>query len=257
MRKCLAPFFLGRKEAGLDINTGFFDVVLPDSLVADRFGAKDGIDRVNGAIRDFVFDAILMREELVVVLSGDCLSAIGCLAGLEKASIFPFLLWVDAHADFHTTETTISGHIGGMPLAMIAGLGDQSHLFAVGLEAVPSKRICHVGGRALELGEKDLLRFSGILCVDRIIDVLETISSTQPVWLHFDADYIAPADAPAMRYPAEGGISVYEVGKDLEALRDKKNVLGISISAWAPHLDEGGRTAATCWKTVSTAFHFS
>ena len=62
-------------------------------------------------------------EDAPVVISGDCMVAIGVLAGLQARGIDPTLLWFDAHGDFHTWETTASGFLGGMPLAMVSGRG--------------------------------------------------------------------------------------------------------------------------------------
>jgi arginase len=250
MRKCLAPFFIGREEPGLDRRTGPFDVVLPKDLVGTEPGSIRAINQINCSIRDVVAETILSGDR-PLVLSGDCLSAIGCLAGMEKCGIRPYLLWFDAHGDFHTPETTISGHLGGMPLAIITGRSDGSLLSDVGLTPLADDRVCLIGGRDLEPVERESLEASGIRRVDRVAQALEFLPESSPLWVHFDTDYINPSDAPAMRYPAPGGISAKAVKFDLETIARKRNVLGLSVSAWAPHLDTGGRTAATCWDTIS------
>ncbi len=58
--------------------------------------------------------------------AGDCVASLGVAAGLQRAGIEPSVAWLDAHGDFNTWETTPSGFMGGMPLAVLAGLGDQS-----------------------------------------------------------------------------------------------------------------------------------
>lgn len=250
MRKCLAPFFIGREEPGFDRGTGSFDVVLSPNLIGEQPGSKGAINRINRAIRDFVAESIVFRDK-PLVLSGDCLSAIGCVAGLEKCGIHPFLLWFDAHGDFHTPETTISGHLGGMPLAMLTGRGDLSFLAAVGLTPLPDESIYHIGGRDLESGEKEAFEMSGMRRVARIVEVLEALPQESPAWVHFDTDYINPSDAPAMRYLAPGGIAAKEVKSDIYALARMENIVGLSVSAWVPNLDVDGRTANACWDAIS------
>jgi arginase len=251
MRKCLAPFFVGREEQGLERGAGVFDVVLSRDIVDGEPGSKNAVNCINAAIRDFVAGTV-KGGNMPVVLSGDCLGAIGCLAGMEECGVYPRLLWFDAHGDFHTFETTISGHLGGMPLAMITGRGDTSSLAAVNLTPIPDGRVYHIGGRDLEVGEKEALRSSSIRCADQVSGVLEDFPSQSSCWVHFDTDYISPKDAPAMRYPAKGGISASDAKADLRTLARRVRILGLSISAWAPRFDENGRTAETCWDTVSS-----
>jgi arginase len=250
MRKCLSPFFIGREEPGLDIGLGSFDIQLLQSLIACEPVSKNAISNINCAIRDFITETVSIGEK-PMVLSGDCLSAIGCLAGLQKCEIQPYLLWFDAHGDFHTPETTISGHIGGMPLAMITGRGDLSLLTGVNLAPLPDKRVYFIGGRDIEPGEKEAMELSNIHMCNRITDILSELPKKPNFWVHFDTDYINPIDAPAMRYPAKGGISAQLVKSDLNALASRTNIVGLSVSAWAPHLDFERQTAITCWDVIS------
>jgi len=251
MRKCLAPFFIGREEAGLDFGTGPFDVVLSTDIVGTEPGSLKAINQVNCAIRDFVSETIASGDK-PLVLAGDCISAIGCLAGVEKCGVHPHLLWFDAHGDFHTPKTTISGHLGGMPLAMITGRGDSFLLSAAKLTPLLDTRICLIGGRDLEPGEKEALEASDILRVERLTEIFESLPKQSPIWVHFDTDYIDPIDAPAMRYPVLGGISAQSIKSDLEALSRDVDIIGMSISAWAPHLDVRAQTAMTCWSAISS-----
>jgi arginase len=251
MRKCLSPFFIGRDEPGLDRGTGPFDIKLPLTLVGIEPGSKNAINSINCAIRDFIAETVVLGEK-PMVLSGDCLSAIGCLAGLQKCDIYPYFIWFDAHGDFHTPETTISGHLGGMPLAMITGRGDQSLLSAVDLKPLPDRKVYFVGGRDLEVGEKEALEESKINKCERITEILSELPKESYFWVHFDMDYIIPIDAPAMRYPAEGGVSAQIIKSDLNTLASCINILGLSVSAWAPHLDVNAQTAIVCWDVIST-----
>src|SRR5262245_372124 len=127
MRRCLAPLFVGRVEADLDRSNAAFDTMLATSMVKAEMSTVEAIAAVNPAVADFVGDT-RDRTEPPVIVSGDCLTVIGCLGGLGAEISTARLIWFDAHGDFHTYETTQSGHMGGMPLAMIAGRGEQSLL---------------------------------------------------------------------------------------------------------------------------------
>lgn len=252
VRKCLAPFFVGQIEAGLG-SANDFETVLPSRLVDSRPGSVDAVVRVNEAIRDFVSET-LAADEAPLVLAGDCLSAVGCLAGLERSNVAAHLIWFDAHGDFHTPETTLSGHLGGMPLAMISGRGEQQILRGVGLTPLADEHICHIGARDLEPGERECLLDSGIVVASRWTHAAHRIPKGSQVWVHFDTDYINPCDAPAMRYPAQGGPTAAQVRAELDAVVLDFDVIGLSVSAWAPHLDGAGeeaRTGEICWQTLS------
>jgi arginase len=256
MRKCLAPFFIGRTEPGLDRGAVSFDITLPAELAAHEPGSLDAIIRINSAVRDVV-SSHAEKSQKVLVLCGDCLVPIGCLAGLERCGIRPYLIWFDAHGDFHTYETTLSGHLGGMPLAMITGRGDQTLLQAIGLTALRDEDVCLIGGRDVESGERELLAASSILQANRLQDALKSIPRHRPVWIHLDTDYLSPIEAPAMRYPAPGGPPVGEVESELNTLVTEFDIAGVSISAWCPALDHDGRSAEACWRAVAALVDYS
>jgi arginase len=250
MRTCLSPYFIGRPEPGLEIGTSTFDIILNQDDNKSKPGSLEAICNVNKAIRDFVSETILM-EDMPMILSGDCLSAIGCLAGLQECNLNPNLLWFDAHGDFHTHETSLSGHLGGMPLAMISGRGNLSLLKNVNLKPISDNKIFLIGGRDLETGEKEALQVSGVHKGNRVIDILNELPKDTGLWVHFDTDYINPIDAPAMRYTATGGLSAIDTKADLAMLSKAVKIYGISVSAWAPELDSDSSTATTCWNVIS------
>lgn len=133
---------------------------------------------------------------------------------------------------------------------MITGRGDLFFLNAVGLRPLMDEQVCHIGARDVDNGEREAFEASHIRRVGRITAIPQEFLREVPLWVHFDTDYIDPNDAPAMRYPAPGGIAAEDARSDFETLVNK-NVVGMSISAWAPHLDPDGRTARTCWGIVS------
>jgi arginase len=180
-----------------------------------------------------------------VSIAGDCCTAIGVMAGLQRAGIEPLFIWFDAHGDFNTWETTPSGFLGGMPLAMIAGLGEQRMPNAVGLRPVEHKHIILTDGRDLDPGERELVSGSGVLHMKNPMDLLEYDFPDRPIYVHFDADILNPLDAPAMNYLAKGGPRAEELAKVFRHIAQTGQVKAISVSSWNPEIDEDGRSKET------------
>jgi arginase len=187
-------------------------------------------------LRDQV-SQVISGGSRVVSIAGDCCSTLGVLAGLQQAGISPFLIWLDAHGDFNTWETTPSGFLGGMPLAMIVGKGEQTIVTGLGLENLPESSVILSDGRDLDQEEKLALQNSDIVQVKDVNQLLSMSLPLAPVYLHFDTDLIRPSEAPAMNYPAKGGPSVSELKKVFRYLAQHTQLCAISISTWNPALD--------------------
>ena len=180
-----------------------------------------------------------------VSVAGDCVSSLAVLAGLQRAGIPPTLLWLDAHGDFNTWETTPSGFLGGMPLAMLTGRGDRSLVSALSLEPIDDKRVILCDGRDLDPLDSQAVAGSGIAHM-RHADALLDLAVDGPLYVHLDTDWISPVDAPAMRYPADGGPTATEAARLLAQVARRNNVVAASLSAWAPELDGDGATRRSC-----------
>ena len=186
------------------------------------------------------------RGERPVSLAGDCCSAIAVLAGLERAGCDPTLIWFDAHGDFNTWETTPSGFLGGMPLAMICGLGEQTLVRAVGLQPLKPASVLLVDGRDLDPGERELLESQRVRRLPRVGALLERELPAGPLWIHWDVDVLDPRDAPAMDYPVAGGARTAELRAVFDRLARSGQVAAVSVSCWNPTRDRDGRTALVC-----------
>lgn len=200
-------------------------------------------------IVDFVANT-LARGDRPVSIAGDCCTTLGVLAGIQKAKLNPVLLWLDAHGDFNTWETTPSGFLGGMPLAMLVGRGEQTIAHAIGLHPFSENRVILCDGRELDPEEKQALAQSGVHHIVDARGLPDHPLLANPLYIHFDTDVINPNDAPAMRYRASGGSSSAELRTIFQALAQTKQIVAVSMTAWTPELDEDGRSRTVCMELL-------
>ncbi len=198
--------------------------VLPDGTPQERMAV--------------LYDQLARTVEMIdhpVVYAGDCVSIIGVLAGLERRAILPTLFFFDAHGDFNTWETSPSGFIGGMPLAMVTGRGEQTILRGTGLTPLPDDKVVLVDGRDLDPGEDEAIAASDIRVVS-VDSVAHSIPPEGPIYVHVDADVVDPQHMPAMNYPAPDGPSLEAVRRALIHLAVSGRVVAFSVSSWNPAL---------------------
>jgi len=177
-----------------------------------------------------------------VSLAGDCCTTIGVLAGLQQAGLAPTLIWFDAHGDFNTWETTPSGFLGGMPLAMAMGLGEQTLLAGVGLRPLAPHQIILTDGRDLDPGERELVAQSGITHLPDVNLLRDYALPDGPLYVHFDTDVVNPDELPAISYPAAGGPAAETLRQLFRHLADTGRVTAVSFSAWNPDLPGSDRS---------------
>jgi len=196
-----------------------------------------------------------------VVLGGDHSVAMGSISGLarhhrrreEKVG----LVWFDAHADANTAQTSPSGNIHGMPLAVVLGFGTPSLVNLGGFSPmVDGARAALIGVRAVDGAERDNVKASGIGAFTmRDIDergmrtVMEQAikrASTGTAGFHvsFDMDGMDPDFAPGVGTPVNGGISYREAHLAMEMLADTGKVLSAEFVETNPVLDQRNGTAA-------------
>ena len=217
------PFLKTYKKEGWELNT----VTLPDTDPQSRAST------VHKSLANKV-ETALKAGKRPISIAGDCCATIPVMAGLQRAGITPTFLWLDSHGDFNTWETTPSGFLGGMPLAMIAGLGELRMNGAVGLEPIPTEKIILADGRDLDEGEKELVQESGITHI-REFSSLKDFPFEGPVYLHFDCDVLHLDDISAVKYPAKGGPRADEVADVFRNLKNRLELVAISatIGSWA------------------------
>lgn len=184
----------------------------------------------------------LTSGELPVSVAGDCCSSIGVLGGLQQAGVEPTLIWFDAHGDFNTWETTPSGFLGGMPLAMLVGRGEQTIMEGVGNRVLPEDQVILSDARDLDPGEREAVAGSKLVHLQSVQEILDYQLPQGPLWVHFDMDVIDASETPAMNYPAPGGPSSQELGEVFSYLGGCGQIVAISLSSWNPELDVEGRS---------------
>jgi arginase len=200
-------------------------------------------EEVSKAVRD---------QQRPVSIAGDCCAAIGVLAGLQRAGIDPSLIWFDAHGDFNTWQTSPSGFLGGMPLAMMVGRGDQALPQAVGLRALPDERVILTDARALDPGEREFLAASGVVHIDACEALLGYPLPEGPMYVHFDTDVVRMPESPAHNYPAPGGPSAAIVDAVFERLARSGRVVAVSVACWNPELDTDHTSATVSMALLRT-----
>jgi arginase len=232
-RYILTPYFLDQPLPGLSsLQQPGWKVVhenLPPKPTTTRLGtlyeglAREVAETIQGGDRP-------------VSVAGDCCTTLGVHAGLKRSGLEPQLIWFDAHGDFNTWETTPSGFLGGMPLAMLAGLGEQTILEILKVDPLPQERILLAGARDLDPGEWELVTSSGITHLPDSLELLESDLPDRPLWVHFDTDVVDPRSVPAQNYPAPDGPAPEELARVFERLARTRNVCAVSLSSWAPDL---------------------
>ncbi len=206
---------------------------------------------LNENLADFVAETINAGERAVSV-NGDCCVAIGMLAGLQRAHIDPVLIWLDAHGDFNTVETSPSGFIGGMPLAMMVGRGDQKLMELAGAKLLPEDQVILADGRNLDLLEGVEVTASKAQHINYVDDLLKVDLGDRPIYVHFDVDILNPNDAPAMLYVAEGGPTLDALKTVMKYLANTGKVVAVSMTVWDMQNDKDKKTQEACLACFET-----
>jgi arginase len=214
--------------------------------------------------------AAAQAGKLPLVLGGDHSVAIGTIAGmathLRRSGQRLGVLWVDAHPDMNTPETSTSGNVHGMPLACSIGLGPRrlTHLggFAPKVEAA---KVALAGIRDVDALEKPHVRDSGVRAFTMrdldergmravMAEALEIVcAGTAGFHLSLDMDSVDPEIAPGVGTPVRGGLNYREAHLAMEMAGDTRRMLSMEVVEVNPILDEANRTAALAVELVLSA----
>ena len=189
-----------------------------------------------------------------IFMGGDHSLSLGSIHGVARHATRPlFVLWLDAHPDFHTPDTTASGNLHGTPLAYLTG--------QPGFSAFPPSplinpaNICIIGARSIDPAEQAALQTTNVNVVDmRAIDehgiaaplrafLAQVQAAGGQLHVSLDVDFLEPAIAPAVGTTVPGGATFREAHLVMEILHDSGLVSSLDLVELNPFLDHKGRTA--------------
>jgi arginase len=220
---------------------------------------------------DVVFKA-LEEGMTPLVLGGDHSMAVGTISGVsefyrrrgEKIGV----LWIDAHSDINTPDTSPSGNVHGMPLAALLGLGPEAlgNLYGYAPKIAPENTVL-IGVRDIDAAERENIRRAGMTEVYTMRDIDERgmravmeealrAAGRGTVGYHvsLDMDWIDPEDAPGVGTPVRGGATYREAHLAMEILADHGRLLSFEIVEVNPVIDEHNRTADLAVELACSAF---
>jgi arginase family enzyme len=180
----------------------------------------------------------LTAGALPVLLASDCSISLTTLPTVARMRPDAKVLWLDAHGDFNSPDTTPSGFLGGMCLAGGCGVWDTG--FEGGF---PADRVVLCGVRDLDEGERKLVDASGATDIGPQVETLVYLQNAldgDPVYVHLDVDVLDPSIMPA-QFPAPGGLTDERLRDLIEAVADASEVVGIEITAFEAPDDDADR----------------
>ncbi|KAF9649012.1 Ureohydrolase [Thelephora ganbajun] len=200
------------------------------------------------------------RGQLPVVLGGDHSLAMGTIGGTLEVYPNACVIWVDAHADINTPETTESGNIHGMPVSFLLGIAGNEPEFAWVKPALRANRLVYIGLRDVDADEKRILRENGIKAfsmheidrhgIGKVVELaLDAVNPNRdlPIHLSFDVDALDPTVAPSTGTPVRGGLTFREGHYICEAIHETGLLIALDLMEVNPGLAD----AESVRKTVS------
>jgi arginase len=217
-------------------------------------------------IADAVYEA--SAEGMPITIGGDHSIAAGTLPALSRRAAEQgrklFVLWLDAHPDFHTLETTQSGNLHGVPLAYAAGREGFGDYFPPLSNPIDPARICMMGIRSIDPAESKALAAAHVTVhemsaienegVEILLDAFLQRVERENGILHvsLDVDFLDPESAPGVGTPVANGPRLPDVYRMMRMLHDSGRVGSLDIAELNPLLDEDGRTARLLVDIVAT-----
>lgn len=212
-----------------------------------------------------------VREgDVPVFLGGDHSISMGSVPAVTRRASEEgreqFVLWLDAHPDFHTLDSTDSGNLHGTPVAYVTGRPGFESVFPPLSATVDPRNVCLFGIRSVDPREQDALAEAGVTVHDmRTIDehgvpallsaFLERVRSRNgALHVSLDVDFLDPSIAPAVGTTVPGGATFREAHLVMEMLHDSGLVTSLDVVELNPFLDERGRTASLMVDLVASLF---
>jgi arginase len=189
-------------------------------------------------------------DSFPLVVGGDCLTALGAITGLGGGATTG-IAWVDAHGDFNTPATTLSGYLGGMPLACVVGRGLTELRLGAGLhEAIPETNAVLFDARDLDPPEAEALHASQVLHIpsadltneDGLAPALARLAQIEQLDLHIDIDVLDSSIAAAVDFPTSGGLTIVQLQTLATKIVQLGNLACATLTAVNPAKDRDQQT---------------
>ena len=199
------------------------------------------VERISDAVVQ-----VIERGQFPVLIGGDHTSAIGLHTGIARVHGQSGIVWIDTHPDLNTIETSPSGHIHGMVLAVLLGRGSEVMCNAASACLTKDNQVAMVCTRDIDAGEQRWLDEGIITCHTMeyvaefgleyaITNAIEVANSAEAGFgLTIDLDAIDPVEAPFVATPVDGGIGGTELAQVLEAMPQAHRMLGMEVTEYTP-----------------------
>lgn len=220
---------------------------------------------VNEQLASSVFK-IMKEGRFPLVLGGDHSIAIGTISGIANHNKNYGVIWFDAHGDLNTPDSSPSGNIHGMPLAVSLGYGHPDLVNIMGFSPkIKPENVVVIGARDLDKGERELIRKLGIKVytmheIDRMgmanvmEETIDYLRHTDGIHLSLDLDGLDPNDAPGVGTPVTGGITYREGHLAMEMLAETNLLISAEFVEVNPILDHRNQTAQVAVGLMASAF---
>lgn len=236
------------------VDHGNLPVPIRESAESPDASAKfyDVIAEVCGTLAELI-ENVIRANGVPIVLGGDHSIAMGTLEGLTRArGTAPGLVWIDAHADINSPDSSETGNVHGMPLyfALRNGFAEPQRSVQIGLRDVDpdEKRLLReLGVRAFTMSDVDKL---GMV---HVMEQAREITGDGPIHVSFDMDAIDPSEAPGTGTPVKGGLSYREAHLVMEMLHDSGRLGSIEMVEINPIFDDRNQTAALAVGLICSA----
>jgi arginase len=248
------------RDAGYDVDV----VEIDDPTEAHEVGRIFEVNReLASAVR-----AARTANRVPLLVAGNCNVCVGAIGGIESPAVG--IVWLDAHPDFHTPETTNSGFLDGMGLAIATGAcWDTLARSVAEFHPVEERNAILVGVRDVDPAERERLAASDVKVIEGgrgpgTIGMAEVERASEDVagrvdgvYLHLDFDSLDPSLGRANEFAAEGGLGIDDVRAVISSVAERTAILATSLTAYDPGADPDGRFGETAREVVQTAVEAS
>ena len=228
--------------------------IIKSRNLSDRRKNEYEIEKFNSNLYKNIVDKI-KEDNFPIVIGGDHSISIASALASAKVNIDVGMIWIDAHTDYNTFETTVTGNIHGLPLATINGYKNSELRFYHQGKVIQPSRTVIIGARSIDEGEKDNVRYSGVTVfttedikekgIETVMDEASKIAGykTKGIHISYDLDVIDPDIAPGVSIPEFDGLTLDEAMKINEYIINHINdVLSYDLVEFNPLRDINRKT---------------